>query len=124
MSHDDPLIALVAARNPVPAPEQLSPEGWEVADELRSRIRSAPPPRRVGARRHFLIAAAAVLPVAAVLVLAASCPVRCAGSAGDDSCHRLRPSGRDAIQGRQHRHDHAGPARPELQDDQGPVASA
>ncbi|MGN6867131.1 MAG: LCP family protein [Solirubrobacteraceae bacterium] len=70
MSPDDPLITLVAARNPVPDPEALNPEEREAADELRRRVRSAPPPRRGSARRHFLIAAAAVLPVAAVLGLA------------------------------------------------------
>ncbi|HET6866970.1 MAG TPA: LCP family protein [Solirubrobacteraceae bacterium] len=70
MSPDDPLIALVAARNPVPDPEMLQPEEREAADELRRRIRSAPPPRRGGARRYLLVAAAAVLPVAGVLGLA------------------------------------------------------
>ncbi|HJS94071.1 MAG TPA: LCP family protein [Solirubrobacteraceae bacterium] len=70
MNPDDRLIALVAAHNPVPDPEVLSPNEREAADELRRRIRSGPPPRRGSARRYLLVAAAAVLPVAAVLGLA------------------------------------------------------
>ncbi len=70
MSPDDPVIALVAARNPVPDPDALSSEQREAAEALRQRVRTAPPPRRADARRYLLVAAAAVLPVAAVLGLA------------------------------------------------------
>jgi len=70
MSSDDPLFALVATRNPVPAAEVLRPEEREAAEELRRRVRSAPPPRRGGPRRYVLVVAAAILPVVAVLAAA------------------------------------------------------
>jgi LCP family protein required for cell wall assembly len=66
----DPVLALLAARNPVPDPDALSSVEREAADSLRISVRSAPPPRRSDARRYLLIAACAVLPVAAVVVLA------------------------------------------------------
>jgi polyisoprenyl-teichoic acid--peptidoglycan teichoic acid transferase len=70
MSFDDPLIALVATRNPVPTPEALRPEEREAAEEIRRRVRSSPPPRRGGPRRYLLVVAAAILPVGAVLIVA------------------------------------------------------
>jgi LCP family protein required for cell wall assembly len=70
MSSDDPVLALVAARNPVPNPDALTTEEREAADSLRQRVRSAPPPRERDVRRYVLIAAAGVVPVAAVLVVA------------------------------------------------------
>jgi LCP family protein required for cell wall assembly len=70
MSSDDRVLALVAARNPVPTPDVLGDEEREAAEALRQRVRTNPPPRRGEARRYLLLAAAAILPVVAVLGLA------------------------------------------------------
>jgi LCP family protein required for cell wall assembly len=70
MSPDDPLITLVAERNPVPDPDALTAQEREAADALRQRVRLSPPPRKRDARRYLVVAAAAVLPVAAVLGVA------------------------------------------------------
>ena len=76
MSSDDPLLALVAARNPVPDPDAPSAEQHAPADEVRQRVHDlAEPPRRTKTRRntpwrHLIIAAAAVLPVAVVVAIA------------------------------------------------------
>jgi LCP family protein required for cell wall assembly len=71
MNSDDPLIRLVAERNPVPDADALTGEERATADALRERIsRSAPD--RVGGRRrmrHLAIASAGVVPVVVVLAL-------------------------------------------------------
>jgi LCP family protein required for cell wall assembly len=71
MNSDDPLIRLLAERNPIPDPEALSTEQRTAAGALRDRIpRSAD--GRVGQRRrmrHLAIATAGIVPVIVVLTL-------------------------------------------------------
>ena len=76
MNSDDPLLALVAARNPVPDPDAPSAEKHAPAEEVRQRVQHlAEPPRGTKTRtdaswRHLIIAAAAILPVAIVALIA------------------------------------------------------
>jgi LCP family protein required for cell wall assembly len=75
MNPEDPLLALVAARNPVPDADALNADELAAAEALPLRIQSAAPHAggHVGgphAVRYLLIAAAAIVPVVPMLVLA------------------------------------------------------
>jgi polyisoprenyl-teichoic acid--peptidoglycan teichoic acid transferase len=73
MNSEDPLIAQVAATNPVPDPEALTAEQRAGAARLRARVtasgRAPRRPARSPQVRHLLVATAGVLPAVVVLVL-------------------------------------------------------
>ena len=79
MNSDDRVLSAVAARNPVPDPDQLTAEQRAAGERIRSEIVEAAPPRRprVGSAwharprvRHGLLIACGIVPVVVIVALA------------------------------------------------------